>query len=245
MTENLKACPFCNFIPEPLLLSNSLWEVHCGECPVSPTAYGKSREDVVSIWNTRPTIEGLVDTLAEDANFWMHKWQDEVNTHAEVMRDNARLRGEIAALSQVSPIAVEKVAVPQEVIDCLEKIARLGGTGGEYGNSEGNMIARQALLFLNGGIRQPDKTGGGCTGCSCKDRELFCLECARATPDKTEITYKEKYETCMRMLWDEDHRMETLRGVRDALSKISFGTVVYPADAQRLVAELNTILGEG
>ncbi len=29
--------------------------------------------------------------------FWMEKWEDEVNTHAEVMRDNARLRGELAA----------------------------------------------------------------------------------------------------------------------------------------------------
>ncbi len=48
------------------------------------------------------------DDDAFNYKFWMKKWEDEVNTHAEVMRDNARLRGELAAKSKPDDVTVSR-----------------------------------------------------------------------------------------------------------------------------------------
>ena len=60
-------------------------------------------------------LETLIQA-AQEKEFWCQKWSDEVNTHAEVMRDNARLRGEVINLK--SDLA--------KACEALEKIASDG-----------------------------------------------------------------------------------------------------------------------
>lgn len=48
-------------------------------------------------------LSALIEA-AEETSFWIQRFNNEVNTHAEVMRDNARLRGEISDLkAAISP----------------------------------------------------------------------------------------------------------------------------------------------
>lgn len=78
-------------------------------------------------------ILNKIDTLiraastpsAEDKDFWIKKWNDEVNTHAHVMRDNASLRGEVQALREALEAQVhEKLIMNAEKVFAAIKVER-------------------------------------------------------------------------------------------------------------------------
>jgi len=66
------------------------------------------------------------------------------------LTEEAKYRQEIGHLWSRVKVYEDQLIEAQKREDklreVLELLARLGGIGGEYGNSEGNMIARQALL---------------------------------------------------------------------------------------------------
>ena len=83
----------------------------------------------------------VIDVLQSQAER-IAKWERESETHAKayglaiVERDN--LRHELKTAQDVT-----------ELVEALEKLARLGN-GDHYGNSDGNMIARDALSKYKG-----------------------------------------------------------------------------------------------
>jgi hypothetical protein len=125
MSEELKACPFCN---QPARISdvNTGWTIH--RC----TAHGTEHSPIImdiELWNNRPAEAELKDTLRQIG----HSKTSEANT-IRLKLENDQLRADIAALRARLAEAEEALLAVQHELIWLTQISYSedDGIGGQY-----------------------------------------------------------------------------------------------------------------
>ena len=134
----------------------------CGNCAGRiESILSKDRCDM-----TRNTIENYSNTC----NHWepnretervMQKYElkslrqerDELQAQVAVLRKGMEFIADTTSHKRAVQLAIRFVATTpaeaaervQKLVEALEKLARLGGPGGGYGNSDGNVIAQREL----------------------------------------------------------------------------------------------------
>jgi hypothetical protein len=105
--------------------------------------------------NEHSEVLSLAEWLATSPNTRDQRAATALRCLHEVEKDRDDWKESTILANQRFKLAEEKLAglheVNQELVEALEQLARLG-SGDQYGNSEGNLIARAALAKAKGEV---------------------------------------------------------------------------------------------